>query len=87
MIFYVEFTKKLSLFSLFTAWFFIQNKCHKCCGTFFEDGGGGNLLKQMYVEGEGGGGGTCKMDRNEQGREGGKKLEVSSKHTFWMTPS
>ena len=35
----------------------------------------------MYV----GMGGTCKINREEKGG-GGQKLEVSSEHTFWMTP-
>ena len=59
----------LSLFSL--------PDFHKHPGTFFERGRG-NSLKQTYAEGDGV---TCKMNRDEQGREV-QKLEVSSEHTF-----
>ena len=76
MIFYVEFTKKLVLFSLFTPWFFIRNKHHKRRRTFFERGGG-NSLKRTYVEGVGGGGGTCKINRNGQEGRGVKNWK------FW----
>ena len=48
VIFYVEFTKKVILFSLFTSRFFIPNKHHMHCGTFFERGS--NSLKQTYIE-------------------------------------
>ena len=56
MIFYVEFTKNLILFSLFTPRFFIRNKRHKRRGTFFEGrggeagsrvGGGSNSLERV----------------------------------------
>ena len=74
MIFYVEFAKKLILFSLFTPWFFIRKKRHKFHRTFFkrEERGGGNSLKQLYVEG--GAGGTCTTNRNEQGGRGNLQL-------------
>ena len=36
----------------------------------------------MHVEGEGC---TNKINRDEQGEEGGPKFEVSSEHTFGMT--
>ena len=70
LIFYVEFTKNLSLPlpPPPSPRFFIQNKRHKGRETFFERGGG-NSLKRTYVEE---GGATCKTNRNEQGGRGVK---------------
>ena len=67
LIFYVEFTKNLILFSLFTPRFFIR-KFINVVKLFLREGGI-NSLKQTYLEGDGGGGGggTCKMNRDKQG--------------------
>ena len=79
MIFYVEFTKKLILFSLFTPRFFIGNKRLKRRGTFFKRGG--NSLKRTYVEG-----GICKMNRNKQRRERGSKTGSFRQRYFLNDP-
>ena len=63
---------KLSLFSLLTPPFFIRKI------TFFERGGG-NSIKQTYVEE---GGGACKTNRYQQGGRGCGKFDILSERTF-----
>ena len=72
LIFYVECTKKLIFFSLFTSWFFIRNKRHKRRRSFIETGD--NSQKQTYVEGGMGAGWGVQAKRTETSKGvGGSK--------------
>ena len=73
LILYVEFIKKLILFA--PRFFF--RKFINVGERFLREGGEGNSLKRPYVES-----GTYKRNRDEQGREGGQRLEILSERTF-----
>ena len=68
VVFYVEFRKKIILFSLFNSQFFIQEFIS--IAQLFLRGEWDNSLKRTYVER--GAGVTCKTNRDEQGGRGPK---------------